>query len=353
MTLERKNQLMAAGIQVESVLERVMGNEDLLERLLKKFPDEPHYSALCAALELGDAEQAVSAAHTLKGVCGNLSMAELYGLFTRQVDALRAQLGLDLPLWQRYLNWLGGLFTGNLGISYNYDMPVGQLLAGRVGVTAALAGLSFVLIVVISIPLGILCARYEGGILDRALTVLCQITMSIPNFLLGFLLTFLFSLVLRWFTVGSFSAATAQGFWDWLSYLFFPALAIALPKSAMTVKMLRGSILGEMREDYIRTAYSKGNSKGAVLWRFALRNAMIPVITFLAMTIADIVAGSIVVEQVFAVQGIGQMLVTSIGNRDYPVVQAIVAFIALIVVVCNFAADGLYRVMDPRLRPRR
>lgn len=270
-----------------------------------------------------------------------------------QIDTLRAQLGLDLPLWQRYLNWLAGLFTGDLGISYNYDMPVGQLLAGRVGVTAALAGLSFVLIVAISLPLGILCARYEGGILDRALTVLCQITMSIPNFLLGFLLTFLFSLVLRWFTVGSFSAAGAQGAWDYVSYLFFPALAIALPKSAMTVKMLRGSILGEMREDYIRTAYSKGNSKGAVLWRFALRNAMIPVITFLAMTIADVVAGSIVVEQVFAVQGIGQMLVTSIGNRDYPVVQAIVAFIALIVVACNFAADALYRVMDPRLRPRR
>ena len=269
-----------------------------------------------------------------------------------QIAVLRERLGLDLPLWQRYFDWLGGLVTGDLGESYNYAMPVAELLAGRVGVTAALAAMSFALILVISLPLGILAARYEGGVLDKILTVLNQITMSIPNFLLGFLLTCVFSLILHWFTVGSFSAAAEQGLGADLSYLFFPALAIALPKAAMTVKMLRGSILGEMKEDYIRTAYSKGNSKSAALWRFALRNAMIPVITFLAMTIADIVAGSIVVEQVFAVQGIGQMLVSSISNRDYPVVQAIVAFIAVVVVVCNFAADLLYRVMDPRLRQR-
>ncbi len=269
-----------------------------------------------------------------------------------QIAALRARLGLDLPLWQRYLNWLGGLVTGDLGQSYNYAVPVAQLLGSRIAVTATLAGMSFLLIVAIALPLGILCARYEGGVVDKALTVLGQVTMSIPNFLLGFALTYVFSLMLRWFTVGSFTSAAQQGVGAYLGYLFFPALAIALPRAAMTVKMLRGSILSEMGEDYIRTAYSKGNSKSGVLWRFALRNAIIPVITFLAMTIADIVAGSIVVEQVFAVQGVGQMLVTSIGNRDYPVVQAIVALIAMVVVVCNFLADALYRVMDPRLRQR-
>lgn len=269
-----------------------------------------------------------------------------------QIDQLRHQLGLDLPLWQRYVQWLGGLFVGDLGESYNYSMPVAQLLAGRVGVTATLTAMAFVLVVAITLPLGILSARYAGGVVDRVLTVLGQITMSIPNFLLGFLLTLVFSLMLRWFSVGSFSAAGAGGLGAYLGYLFFPALAIALPKAAMTTKMLRGSILGEMGQDYIRTAYSKGNSKGRALWRFALRNAMIPVITFLAMTVADIVAGSIVVEQVFAVRGIGQMLVSSISNRDYPVVQAIVVLIALVVVVCNFAADALYRVMDPRLKQR-
>lgn len=269
-----------------------------------------------------------------------------------QIAALRARLGLDLPLWQRYLNWVGGLVTGDLGQSYNYAMPVAQLFGSRIAVTATLAGMSFLLIVAIALPLGILCARYEGGVVDKALTVLGQVTMSIPNFLLGFALTYVFSLMLRWFTVGSFTSAAQQGVGAYLGYLFFPALAIALPRAAMTVKMLRGSILSEMGQDYIRTAYSKGNSKSGVLWHFVLRNAMIPVITFLAMTIADIVAGSIVVEQVFAVGGVGQMLVTSIGNRDYPVVQAIVALIAVVVVVCNFLADALYRVMDPRLRQR-
>ncbi|HIT01354.1 MAG TPA: ABC transporter permease [Candidatus Enterenecus merdae] len=269
-----------------------------------------------------------------------------------QTAALRERLGLDLPLWQRYLDWLGGLLTGQLGQSYLYEMPVSQLLGNRVAVTATLAAMSFVLIVAISLPLGILAARHAGGWIDRVVSVLGQVTMSVPNFLLGFLLTCLFSLILRWFTVGSFSTAAEQGPGAYLGYLFFPALSIALPRAAMTVKLLRGAILGEMGQDYIRTAYSRGNSKGRVLWRFALRNAMIPVITFLAMTVADVVAGSLVVEQVFAVQGIGQMLVSSINSRDYPVVQAIVALIALVVVASNFAADALYRVMDPRLRQR-
>lgn len=269
-----------------------------------------------------------------------------------QTAALRERLGLDLPLWQRYLNWLGGLLTGQLGQSYLYEMPVSQLLGSRVAVTATLTAMSFGLIVAISLPLGILAARHAGGWIDWVVSVLGQVTMSIPNFLLGFLLTCLFSLILRWFTVGSFSAAAEQGLGAYLGYLFFPALSIALPRAAMTVKLLRGAILGEMGQDYIRTAYSRGNSKGRVLWRFALRNAMIPVITFLAMTVADVVAGSLVVEQVFAVQGIGQMLVSSINSRDYPVVQAIVALIAVVVVASNFAADALYRVMDPRLRQR-
>lgn len=132
----------------------------------------------------------------------------------------------------------------------------------------------------------------------------------------------------------------------------FPALAVALPKSAMTVKLLRGSILGELGQDYIRTAYSKGNSRGSALRRHVLRNAMIPVVTFLAMAIGDIMAGSIVVEQVFGVPGLGRVLISSINNRDYPVVQAIVVLLAGAVVGCNFLADLLYRVMDPRIDGR-
>ena len=268
-----------------------------------------------------------------------------------QIAALRERLGLDLPIWQRYLHWLGGLLTGDLGESYNYGMPVAQLLATCVTHTLTLAVLAFVLIVAISLPLGIIAARYEGGVVDRVLTILNQITMSVPNFVAGILLVYVFGLVLRLFQPGAI--VTPQAGWGpYLWYMLFPALAVALPRSAMTVKMLRGSILSELGQDYIRTAYSKGNSKTSSLWRHVLRNAMIPVVTFLAMTVADIMAGSIVVEQVFGIPGLGKMLVTSIGNRDYPVVQAIVVLIATVVVVCNFAADLLYRVMDPRLRGR-
>lgn len=268
-----------------------------------------------------------------------------------QIAALRAELGLDLPLWQRYLNWLAGFVTGNFGTSYNFDMPVADLLADRIVPTMTLAILSFLLIVIISIPLGLLAARYEGGWLDRILTVLNQVSMSIPNFVMGIAIVFLFGLVLKWFQPGGYVSPDG-GLGNYLFFMLFPSLAVALPKSAMTVKMLRSSILSEMGADYIRTAYSKGNSRSSTLWRHVLRNAMIPVVTFLATTIAELVAGSIVVEQVFSIPGMGQMLISSIGNRDYPVVQAIIVLVAFVVVLCNFLADVLYRLLDPRLKGR-
>lgn len=268
-----------------------------------------------------------------------------------QIAALRGQLGLDLPLWQRYLSWVGGFVTGDLGTSYNFGIPVADLLSSRIVPTLTLAAMSFVLIVVISIPVGLFAARYAGGIIDRVLTVLNQITMSIPGFVVGIALVFLFGLVLQWFQPGGY-VSPEEGLGRYLWFMLFPSLAVALPKSAMTVKMLRGSVLSELKADYIRTAYSKGNTRMSALWRHVLRNAMIPVVTFLATTIAELVAGSIVVEQVFAIPGLGQMLISSIGNRDYPVVQAIIVIVAALVVLCNFLADLLYRVMDPRLKGR-
>ena len=267
-----------------------------------------------------------------------------------QIAALRAQLGLDLPVWQRYLNWLGAFVTGDFGDSYLYSMPVAKLLASRVGVTFTLAGLAFALIVVISIPLGIIAARFEGGVVDRAVTVLGQLTMSVPNFVVGIGMYYVFSLVLKWFAPEYIRPEQGLGAHLW--FMLFPALAAALPKSAMTVRLLRGSILGEAGQDYIRTAYSKGNSGTSALWRHVLRNAMIPTVTFLAMAIADMAAASVVIERVFGIPGLGQMLISEIGSRDYPVVQAIVVLIAALVVVCNFLADLLYRVMDPRIEGR-
>lgn len=268
-----------------------------------------------------------------------------------QISTFRARQGLDLPVWQRYWNWLTAFVTGDFGQSYKYDMTVNQLLADKIGVTLVLAAVSFALILLISLPLGLIAARRPGGIVDRVVTVLTQVTMSIPNFVLGIGLMYLFALVLHWFDPKYVPLQDEQGLHlaAHLRFMVFPALAIALPKSAMTVKLLRGSILGELGQDYIRTAYSKGNSRGSALRRHVLRNAMIPVVTFLAMAIGDIMAGSIVVEQVFGIPGLGRILISSIGNRDYPVVQAVVVLLAAAVVGCNFLADLLYRAMDPRI----
>ncbi len=266
-----------------------------------------------------------------------------------QIAALRQELGLDLPLWQRYLGWLTAFLRGDLGVSYNYDMPVADLLSVRFAPTVTLTFLSGVMILAIAIPLGIFAARYRGTWIDRVMTVGNQITMSFPNFVMGIALVFFFGLVLRWFQPGGYVGPEA-GLGPYIRFMLFPALAVALPKSAMTAKMLRGAILSELGADYIRTAYAKGNRHSRVLWRHVLKNAIIPVVTFFATTIAELVAGSIVVEQVFAIPGLGQMLISSIGNRDYPVVQAIIVFVAVVVVLCNFLADTLYRILDPRMK---
>ena len=265
-----------------------------------------------------------------------------------QVEALRAQLGLDRPFFVRYFDWLFSFVRGDFGTSYSYSMPVSDMLSGKLGVTLLLAALSFLLTVVVSIPVGILGAD-RGGWLDKALTVSGQITMAIPPFFIGILLTYLFGLILHWFTPGEFIAPSVD-FGGSVAYLIYPAVAIALPRIAMTVKMLRSGILGELNRDYVRTAHSRGNDRGAILYRHVLRNAVVPTVAFLAMTIADIVAGSVVIEQVFAIPGMGRLLFSSISNRDYPVVQAVIVLMAFWVVLVNFVADLINQRLDPRLR---
>ena len=265
-----------------------------------------------------------------------------------QVEALRAQLGLDRPFFVRYFDWLFSFMRGDFGTSYSYSMPVSDMLSGKLGVTLLLAVLSFTLTVLVSIPVGILSAD-RGGWLDKSLTVVGQVTMAVPPFFIGILLTYLFGLILHWFTPGEFVAPTVN-FWGSVGYLIFPAVAIALPRIAMTVKMLRSGILGELGKDYVRTAHSRGNDRGAILYRHVLRNAVVPTVAFLAMTIADIVAGSVVIEQVFAIPGMGRLLFSSISNRDYPVVQAVIVLMAFWVVLVNFVADLINQRLDPRLR---
>ena len=267
-----------------------------------------------------------------------------------RVAELRAELGLDRPLLVRYGEWLLGFFTGNLGTSYSYHQPVWDLIAPKVGVTLCLSLLSFVLIAVISVPLGVRSAtRRSQGILNGMETLFNQLCMAVPPFFTSILLTFCFSTVLHWFVHGRFPGLGSD-FFASLRYLFFAAVAIAIPRIAMTVRMLRSTIADEMGKDYVRTAISRGNDRAGVLRRHVLKNSLVPVVTFLAQTMAEIVAGSIVVEQAFAIPGLGRMLVASIGSRDYPVVQAIIVILAFWVVLAGTVADLINQRIDPRLR---
>lgn len=266
-----------------------------------------------------------------------------------KVEALREELGLNRPLLVRYGEWLTGFFTGDLGTSYSYRQPVWDLIAPKVGVTLCLSALSFLLIVVVSIPLGVRAAGREDGRLDAAATAFNQLCMAVPPFFTGILLTWIFSTILHVFVHGSFPSL-GDNFGGALEYLLFPAVAIAIPRVAMTVRMLRSTIRQEMGRAYVRTAISRGNDRPGVLYGHVLKNSLVPVVTFLAQTMAEIVAGSIVVEQVFAIPGLGRLLVASIGSRDYPVVQAIVVILALWVVLAGTAADLINQRIDPRLR---
>lgn len=266
-----------------------------------------------------------------------------------KIAALQEQMGLNQPLPIRYLGWLRDFFLGDMGTSYSYHMSVSSMLAGKLPITLTLTIMSFILIVAGTIPLGIYTAKHKDKPTTKAINILNQIIMSAPPFFIGILFTYLFGILLRLFQPGGFVSYTTSiaGF---IGYLFFPAVAIALPKLAMATKMLKGSLLSEMKSDYVRTAYSRGNRTNGVLYHHVLKNAMIPVVTFLGMTLADIVAGSIIIEQVFSIPGFGRLLITSIANRDYPVVQAIIVCIAVIVLIINFLVDIVYQILDPRVR---
>lgn len=265
-----------------------------------------------------------------------------------KVAALRAEMGLDRTLLLRYTEWLEDFFFGDMGTSYHYQTSVRGMLSDKLPITLTLTGLSFLLILFLSIPLGILSAKYYDRIPAKLADVVTQILMAVPPFFTGILMTLLFGLLLHLFTPGAFVSyrVSVVGF---LGYMIVPSLSVAIPKAAMTQRLLKSSVLSESKLDYVRTAYSKGNGTSRVLYRHVLKNALIPVVTFLGMTLADIVAGSIVIEQIFSIPGFGRLLITSISNRDYPVAQAIITIIAMLVLLINFFVDLLYRVLDPRV----
>lgn len=266
-----------------------------------------------------------------------------------QIAALEEELGLNRPFLVRYFEWLGGFFTGNLGDSLRYRQPVAELLAPKIGVTLCLSILSFLLILVVSIPLGLISASHNGGVKDGIWSGIIQFFMAIPPFFTGVILTWVFSIILHFYNHGQFPGLN-NDFWGSVAYLIYPAVAIAIPRIAMTMRMFRSRIQNEMNSGYVRTAISRGNDRNHVLSRHVLKNSLVPVVTFLAQTMAEIVAASVVVEQVFAIPGLGRLLVASIGDRDFPVVQALVVILAFWVVLVGTLADIINQRIDPRLR---
>lgn len=266
-----------------------------------------------------------------------------------RLEALREQLGLNDPFLVQYGRWLGDFLFGDMGTSYSYSMSVKDMIMSKLPITGTLTLMSFLMIVLLSVPLGVWQGKHAGELPDVAAGVVGQVFMSFPPFFLGMVFTLVFGLMLNLFTQGDFVSYTesVSGF---IGYLIFPALAIAIPKTAMAVKLLRSSVLMELKQDYVRTARSRGRKFNSVLIHHVLRNALIPVVTFYATCIGEIAAGSIIVEQVFSVPGIGRLLLSSIMNRDFPVVQAIVVMMAFLVITVNFIADILYQRIDPRIR---
>lgn len=265
-----------------------------------------------------------------------------------QIKALREELKLDLPLSVRYRSWISDALRGDLGESIRFDRPVSSLIRERLKVTFLLAVLSLLITIIVGLPLGIITAKYDNKISGIIISLASQLGMALPSFWLGLIMTYIFGLSFKLFIPGKYISISTD-LLGALNYLLFPATAIAIPKIAVVVRYLRSSVLEERNQDYVRTAYSKGLSNNLVLYGHILRNALIPVLTILGMIIADVLGGSLIIEQVFTIPGIGRLLIMGITNRDFPLVQGMVLYIAAIVVLINFLVDIFYHIIDPRI----
>ena len=265
------------------------------------------------------------------------------------VAALRIDLGLDRPAPERYLKWLAGLVQGEFSESYTYGVDVWELVRDRLAITVPLALISMLMETVFALLLGIYAAVHHNKAGDVGVMGFSQLGIAIPNFWLALLLILLFAVKLRWFSSGGFPGWD-QGIWPALKALLLPAIALATVLGAILARITRSSVLEVMREDYVRTARAKGLTQRATLWRHVLRNALIPVVTIMGLQFANLLAGTIVVENVFALPGIGRLIFQAIGNRDVVVVRDVVVMLAALVVTVNFIVDLLYAVIDPRLK---
>ncbi|WP_026907195.1 ABC transporter permease [Paucisalibacillus globulus] len=266
-----------------------------------------------------------------------------------RVETLEKQLGLDQPLPMQYVNWISGVFTGDLGDSIRFSRPVSELIADRLPVTLSLAFLSIAIVILIAISLGIYVAKRPNTLSDLVFSSVTQVGMAIPSFWLGMLLMLGLGMTFQFFSISGY-VPWSESIIGALGSLLLPAITIAIPQIAISFRYIRNTILEQMQLDYVRTIRSKGITERVVMYKHVLRNAMIPILTVFGLIFAEVVAGTIIVEQVFGLPGFGSLLITSISYRDFPLVQGIVMYITIVVVIINFIIDILYAVLDPRIR---
>lgn len=266
------------------------------------------------------------------------------------LEALREQMGLNASIPVRYFAWVTGMLTGDFGTSWTYKVPVADLIADRIWVSLPLALLALALSTLIAFPAGIIAASRRGGIGDVSIMGATQLGVAIPNFWFAMILVLIFAINLRLFPSGGFAG------WDdpleALKSLTLPAIALALPQAAILTRVMRSSLLDTLGEDYIRTARAKGLTARQALWRHAVRNALIPVLTIIGLQFSFLLAGGIIIEQVFYLPGLGRLIFQSISARDLIVVESVVMLLVFVVIVVNFAVDLAYAAVDPRLRSK-
>ncbi|MEO3385625.1 ABC transporter permease [Mesorhizobium sp. CAU 1741] len=265
--------------------------------------------------------------------------------------AMREQMGLGDPVLLRYFSWIGGMLVGDFGRSFTYSSPVIELITERVIVSLPLAIISLILSTAIAIPVGIFAAARRGRVGDTASMGLAQVGVAVPNFWFALLMIYVFAVWLRMVPAGGFPG-WGNGIWPALKSLLLPSLALALPQAAILARVTRSAMLEVLGEDYIRTARAKGMPRQYVLWRHALRNAMIPVLTIMGLQFSFLLAGTIIIENVFYLPGLGRLVFQAITQRDLIVVEGVIMLLVASVVVVNIIVDILYAVVDPRLRVR-
>jgi peptide/nickel transport system permease protein len=269
------------------------------------------------------------------------------------VRALSIKLGLDRPAPLRYATWVQGLLMGDLGVSVAYDAPIIELIVQRLAVTVPLAVLAMALTTLLALAAGVYAASHHNKLGDVGVMLASQLGIAIPNFWFAILLILVFAVKLGWFSAGGFPGWTEDeggGVWPGLHSLVLPAVALALVQAAILARITRSAVLDVLREDWVRTARAKGLSRNKVLWGHVLRNAAVPVLTVMGLQFANLLTGTIVIENVFALPGLGRLVFQAIANRDLVVVQNIVMLLAALVIAINFIVDVLVVMIDPRLK---